>query len=257
MTNALTILGEIQRWVFADADLTNPYRHYNRLFFADAGGLLHVEYFGDWCDEPFTEVLDAVARPEVAERLAVLHFNGPDEGANGTREWDFSRLLVTDVEFPRMTSFRVAWERPGDHNCPILGHGYEEGGMIARLLDRMPNLGELTVPSAPDASFFDRPAHPLAYLTVATGYDHQDFILNLSQSACFPKLFRLDFSDYTQTYYAYPESCVPFDQYVALLRSPAMASAHCGLWYAPLTPEQLGQLRALKPHLSWLPPLPV
>jgi hypothetical protein len=57
-----------------------------------------------------------------------------------------------------MISFRVAWQRPGDHNHPVLGCGYEEGGMIARLLDRMPNLEELTVPSAPDASFFDRPA---------------------------------------------------------------------------------------------------
>lgn len=257
MTDALKILGDVQRLVFANADLTDPYHHYNRLFFAEAGGLLHVEYFGDWGDDAFTEVLNAVAHPEVAERLAVLHFDGPDEGANGTRTWDFSQLLAMDVVFPRMTSFRVAWQRPGEHNYPILGNGYEEGGMIARLLDRMPHLGELTVPSAPDASFFDRPAHPLAYLTVATGYDHQNFILNLSKSTCFPKLLRLDFSDYTQTYHAYPESCVPFDQYIALFQSPVMASTHCGLWYAPLTPEQLKQLQVLKPNLSWIPPMPI
>jgi hypothetical protein len=255
MPDAMTILGEAQQRVFADADLTNPYQHYNRLLFAEADGLLHVEYFGDWCDEPFTEVLDAVARPEVAERLAVLHFDSPDEGANGTRAWDFSPFLATDTVFPRMASFRVAWQRPGDHNYPILGN-YDEGGMIAQLLDRMPNLGELTVPSAPDASFFDRPAHPLAYLKVAAGYDHQDFIRNLSQSTCFPKLFRLEFSDYNQPYHAYPESCVPYDQYVGLFQSPAMSSVHIGLWFAPLTPEQLAQLRALKPYFGWMPPLP-
>ena len=257
MTDALTILGQGQRQVFADADLTDPYHHYNRLLFAEVEGLFHVEYFGDCYDEPFTHVLNAIAHPEVAERLAVLHFDGPDEGANGTREWDFSRLLETNAVFPRMISFRVAWERPGDHNHPIVGHGYEEAGMIARLLDRMPNLGELTVPSAPNATFFDRPPHPLAYLKVATGYEHQDFVLNLSRSRCFPKLFRLDFGDYSQTYDAYPGSCVPFDQYVALFQSLAMASVLCGLWYAPLTPAQYRQLQALKPHFSWMPPLPV
>jgi hypothetical protein len=254
MKTALTLLTELQNRLFADADLTDPFHEYDRVLFAEVGGLLHVEYYGDWCEEPLEATLEMLARPEVAERLAVLHFDGPDEGANGSRAWDFNPLLATDALFPRLTTFRVAWQRPGDHNYPVIG--YDEEGTVARLLDRLPNLKDLTVPSAPDAAFFDRPAHPLAYLRVATGYDHQNFILNLSQSRCFPNLFRFDFADYDQVYHDYPEACVPFDHYRALFQSPVLEKAHCAVWYAPWTAEQFRELRALKPHLGHLPPLP-
>jgi hypothetical protein len=40
--------------------------------------------------------------PEVASRVASLTFDGPDEGANGTRDWDFSWLLAQEVTFPEL-----------------------------------------------------------------------------------------------------------------------------------------------------------
>lgn len=252
MPDAAALLTDLQRRLLADTDLTIPFYDYDRLLFLQAGDLLHVEYYGLYCDDPFRQVLETLARPEVAARLAVLRFDGPDDGANGTREWDFSPLLDSEALFPRLTSVRVALHQSGDHNRPLIGSGYEEGGMIARLLDRMPNLRDLMVPSAPDAAFFDRPPHPLATLCVDAGYDHQDFILHLSRSSCFPDLLQLDFGDVDEEDADdYPAACVPFEHYVALFQAPAFASAHLRLRNAPLTAEQIQQLTNLRPTLAF------
>jgi hypothetical protein len=257
MPEAIELLTDLQRRIAADADLTDPFHHYNRLLFMEANGLLHVEFYGDSYDEPFTDVLDVIAQPAVAERLAVLHFDGPDEGANGTKDWDFSPLLKSATVFPKLTSFRVALDQPTNHNHSIImnSYGYAEGGIIGGLLNLMPNLRDLTVPSAPDTTFFERPPHPLAYLTVDAGYDHQDFILNLSQSNCFPSLFRFDFGDYNQWYAKnYPADCVPFEHYRALFQSPTFTAQVFALRNAPLAPEQIRQLEKLRSRFSYLAP---
>lgn len=255
MQEALELLTNLQRRIVIDVDLTDPFHHYNRLLFMEIGGLLHVEFYGESYDEPFTDVLEVISHPAVAERLAVIHFDGPDEGANGTKDWDFSPLLESDIVFSKLTSFRVALYRQGDHNHSILegGTGYEENGIAARLLDRMPNLRSLTIPSAPDATFFNRPPHPLAYLAIDTGYDHQDFILNLSRAICFPGLFRFDFGDYNEWYMEeYPIGCVPFEHYLALFQSPSFASTRVfALRNAPLSDTQIQQLKAMKPRFSF------
>jgi hypothetical protein len=243
----------------------------DRLYFAEVQGLLHVEFYGQVWDEPgepFALLLDLLCDVEVAASLRALSFRGPDEGANGTRNWDFTRLLATDTTFPNLTSLYVEPTQPEHHNHSIIAEVYEEEGMIGRLLDRMPALQSLTVPSAPDASFFTRGVRPLNRLRVESGYDHQDFIRNLSRSTCFPELVVLDFGDYSQRYMDdYPERCTPFGDYVELLRSPAGRSIRLLiLRNTAFTPDQftslcalgsVGTLRAIQCHGDYFaPPLP-
>src|SRR5438093_437143 len=69
-----------------------------RVFFSEVGGLLHIHYYGT-ADENFNwnaqtnrveyrlPIFEVLSLPEVASRVASLTFDGPDEGANGSRDW--------------------------------------------------------------------------------------------------------------------------------------------------------------------------
>ncbi len=205
-------------------------------------------------DESFEEFVRALCLPEVAEQIGTLVFWGPDEGANGTKNWDFSRLLVSEVVFSNLKSLFVEPDSPEDHNHSIIARDYDEDGQIAGLLKKAPQLQSLTVPSAPDASFFEVGTHPLTYLRVETGYDTQNFILNFSQSSCLPLLRTLDFGDYNQRYFEeYPCGCTIFEHYKQLSRSKAFAGVgQFVLRSSILSAEQLAQLQRLRKDCQFM-----
>lgn len=239
-----------------------------KLYYAPVGDLYDFYFYGNGYDDyphipaaeleadsnlPFCSLLDFIARPEHACRIASLTFDGPDEGSNGTKNWDFTRLIHADVLFPNLKQWSVQQSDWGDHNFNIIGHGYEEDGMIARLLSRMPCLEALTVPSAPDRSFFNLPNHPLRYLKVQAGYDHQGFIRNLAASTSFPQLAVLDFTDCMDTNNASTADFVPFEDFKALFTSPAFSTVrHFTLRGSMLTRGQLLELQALRRDVQFL-----
>jgi len=100
----------------------------------------------------------------------------------------------------------------------------EENGMIAKLVSRMPNLEQLVVPSAPDNSFFDIAKHPLKFLKLQAGYEHQNFIDNLAESKNFKQLTALDYTDLIDVYDVADEDYTNFDSFVKLFNSKAFSS---------------------------------
>ena len=222
-----------------------------KLYFAEVDGLLHVEFYGSPYEESFEAFSSLLMDATVAAILRSLAFRGPDEGANGTRNWDFSRLLESGVVFPNLTSLFVEPTTPEHHNQTIVGPVYDEEGQIGRFLAKTPVLQSLTVPCAPNSSFFQQGTRPLALLRVDTGYDHQNFVQNLSRSACFPELRLLDFGDYSQRYINYPAACTPFEHYVQLATSPPFAPVRkLVLRNTVLTPDQVQQLRDARPDVT-------
>lgn len=179
------------------------------LLFAPTPHGLHVEYHGPSCeDDALTALLDALADPDVAESLASLSLTGPDEGANGTREWILTSLLDSDVQFPRLRRVYVRPTEPDDHNFSLIskaGAVMEEQGEIARLCRKAPRLTELTVPNAPDASFFAVPLPALCSLRIGGGYDTQRFVANLARATNLPSLYHLDFSESADLFLRWPE----------------------------------------------------
>ncbi|MDO5066645.1 MAG: hypothetical protein Q4D96_05155 [Propionibacteriaceae bacterium] len=186
-----------------------------RVEFSLGGELLDLRFHGECHDDfpdreagidddetnyPLIAFMTWLCEPGNAERVRSLRFDGPDEGANGVKAWEFIRLLASDVVLPRLLRFEVGLTDPGDHNLSLISAGadfdHDEGGAVAALLGRMPALRELTVPSAPNAAFFDGPPHPLMQLRLQCGIAHQGFIANLSRSSRFPDLVALDHAEW-------------------------------------------------------------
>ncbi|MDE6500317.1 MAG: hypothetical protein K2K83_06405, partial [Rikenella sp.] len=126
-------------------------------------------------------------------------FDWPDEGANGMKLSDLSRMIRSETVFPNLKHLRFRLRGPKAHNCCVLtAEGedeYEANGTMGALLRQMPALEALTIPSAPDWSFFEGESHPLRRLTLQSGLDHGDFIRNLATCDRFPELEQLDFTD--------------------------------------------------------------
>ncbi|MGS0891773.1 hypothetical protein ACVBGC_04305 [Burkholderia stagnalis] len=222
---------------------------------------LHVGYFGESAGEPLDWTLQCLAEREVAEIVTDLSFSGPDEGANGTREWDFGALLDTDATFPLLRSLLVKPTEPADHNTSMIvraGAIMTEGGEIARFAAKAPLLTELTVPNAPDARFFEVPLAHLATLRIGGGYDTQQFIDRLAGSDNLPSLRLLDFAESTELHTTWksqrePGSVTPFDAFERLLRSPAGQRLHTlRLRNTCLDLAELEALQALHPRLQFM-----
>ena len=223
-----------------------------RLSLIQAGDELHIGFFGDPLSEAFEELLSALIDPDVSTRLASLQLDAPDEGANGTKNWDLTPL--GEAEFPRLRVLDIARARPGEHNLPIVARDYDENGILGRLLDRMPSLTYLTAPSAPSAEFFRVGERPLRFLAVDAGYDHQGFVRNLASSSCFPELSVLEFGEYRESYMAdFADRMTPFRDYEILFDSPAFGPIRTFVWRNPAcTAEEVDALRARDLGLSIL-----
>ncbi len=127
-------------------------------------------------------------------------------------------------------------------------------GVIGRLLAKAPRLQSLTVPSAPSELFFEGSLHPLEQLYVDVGYDHQNFIVNLSQSTRFSDLRVLNYGDYNERYdETHTENRTPFGHYQALFQSHNfLAVKSLILRNSGLTVEQLSALKSLRPDIIFV-----
>ncbi|MCT7986061.1 hypothetical protein NG796_22550 [Laspinema sp. A4] len=185
-------------------------------------GLLELDYYVDVDDEFYEEILELLAFADFAPFLGTLRLSAPDEGINGTRSWDLEPLTRGEGTYQNLKLLEIQGTQPQHHNRTIIGK-FAEQGIVARLLDKMPNLEQLSIPSAPSPAFFKRNSHPLKHLTIQTGYNTQDFILNLAQSTCFSQLKTLDFTDYSETYIQnHEEHKTPLSHYLQLFNSNAL-----------------------------------
>lgn len=173
--------------------------HGERIAVSVRDGALDVSFFGDPYGESFAATLELVAHPSVAAELTGLWLAGPDEGANGVRNWDVKTLANTSVEFPRITALYLEPTQPEHHNVSVVGPGFEESGLIARVVAKMPNLRSLTVPSAPDPSFFAKCPSALTKLRIESGFDHQDFWVHARREGLPQTLAELDYADSDST----------------------------------------------------------
>lgn len=236
-------------------------RAYQYLSIAPLLGGLQVEYFGELWEEPFAWTLACLADQEVADAIVALSFTGPDEGANGTREWEFTPLVDSAVRFPVLKSLAIRPSGQADHNVVLIqraGTIMEESGEIARFAAKAPALTQLTVPNAPDASFFDVPLPYLQTLVVESGFDTQAFIENLASSTNLTALRSLDFTESTELHSTWADAreagCItPFSAYEQLLRSETGERLRAlTLRNTCLSLEQLQALQALRPKLGMM-----
>ena len=218
------------------------------------GDVFHLDFYGECFEKSFIDLLNTIAAPDVARSIGSLVFRGPDEGANGTLNWNIEPMLATDATFSRLERFSIRLNQPGDHNCPIAGADYDENGVLAKLLSKAPRVHELTVPSAPDSSFFEVGERPVRCLSVDAGYDTQDFVANFARSSCFPNLKCLEWGEYNQTHMDdYLENCTPMEHYQELFRSNAFGSVTKFVWRNPAcTDDEIKDLKTLKPGLQLL-----
>ncbi|MCY1461986.1 hypothetical protein D9M71_797080 [compost metagenome] len=107
----------------------------------------------------------------------------------------------------------------------------------------------MVTPSAPDEAFFAVKHHPLRFLSVDSGYDHQGFIERLSSTQCFPQLATLEFGEYNEPYMDdFSSRCTPLSAYRRLFQSVAFRSVRSFTWRNPVcTPAEIAELRSLGP----------
>ena len=112
----------------------------------------------------------------------------------------------------------------------------------------MPKLRSLTVPSAPDKSFFEIGPLKLTELIVQAGYDRQNFIENLAESNNFPDLRFLDYSDYRYVFSHMAGTETPFESYKKLFLSPLFQQEHLHVFWlrdSILTNPQLSAIMTI------------
>jgi hypothetical protein len=211
-----------------------------------------VDFFGSPFDEPYFKLCRNLVLPSVAPCLASLSLRSPDEGANGTCNWDLSYLAESDATFPSLKHLSVRQNAPGDHNRVIIAADYDEAGSIAAVLRKAPALDTLVVPSAPDKSFFAPHGHPLRYLSVDAGYDTQAFIANLAASGGFPNLKSFEFGEFNETYLEdFSARCTPFTDYRRLFTSATFHPVRNFVWRNPVASAgEIAELRALRPRVG-------
>jgi hypothetical protein len=228
-----------------------------RLSFFEVGGLLYVDYYGltfREYDEEAEEIendikarqlpiFEVLSLPEVASRVTSLTFDGPDEGANGTRDWDFTWLLAQDVTFPELKTLIIKPSPMEAHNVTVLG--YEADGQLAGWLSKAPKLRKLTTPSAPNAEFFDVEHKMMSWMRVNAGYDPANFILNLSHKPT-PMMATLDWCEIHNRHMdAWEQGATSFEHFEALFSSPG-CPPHLTLRNPKLNDEQIRKLVALQ-----------
>jgi hypothetical protein len=230
------------------------------LNFFEVGDLLHIQYHGlpwraPWLEDDYDPeaeeevddrrlpIYETLVVPEVAERVATLTFDGPDEGMNGTRDWDFNWLLAQEVNFPELETLVIQPSPMEAHNFTVLG--YEADGQLAAWLSKAPKLRHLTTPSAPNAEFFKVEHEMLSWMRVNAGYDAAKFILNLSHKLT-PMIATLDWSEVHNWHMdAWEEGATPYEHFEALFSSPGCPPT-ITLRNPNLSEEQIRKLVALQ-----------
>ena len=243
----------------------------SRLLFVEISGLYHIEFYGEGYDDnpstPLTEVdyednypylatLETIA--DISQSVSFLSFRGPDEGANGFRNWDFSRLINSECIFKNLLSFEVELTDPGFHNLSCITpvkNDYEENGMVANLVKNMPKLKRLVIPSAPNQEFFNVHLSDLQYLRIEAGYDTEKFISNYSVSTTLPNLSVLDYSDisFVTDEEERKKAATKYEDFEALFKSQAFKTVrHFTLRNSILSIKELIKLQEIRSDLQFL-----
>lgn len=235
----------------------------HQLMFAPIGERWHVHYHGpaastgDTEQPVFAELQDALAEPAIAQALHALSFTGPDEGANGTREWVFTPLIERGVPFPHLRHLAIPQADNTAHNAVCIvreGEILDDAGDVGRMVALMPALESLELPQAPDPAFFKVPLPALQRLKIGAGHNPNGFIAHLARHAAqYPALRQLDFSDVLGPFME-PEGDwppTPFEDYEALFESAIGQQ----LWAmvlrnAQLTEAQYRQLDQMRRNVS-------
>jgi uncharacterized protein (TIGR02996 family) len=191
-----------------------------------------------------------LSQREVAPVVRSILIDGHQDrgGINGTISIELDCLLEGSAIFTNLTSF--ATERG---EGIILGSSqdmYSEEGLVDRLLRKSPVLKSLTIPSAPKPTFFTGPPHPLMNLSVAAGFETEQFLLNLSRSTRFPNLRLLEYSDYQEHYVDnWRHNCTMFEEYRTFFSSPVgQAIERIVLNEVVLSEGEIQQLLAIRSH---------
>jgi hypothetical protein len=238
----------LQRSIEARAAPDRDESFIDRLCITKVGNRAHLDFYGDPYGESFSDLLAALVDASVANCVASVDLRGPDEGANGTRNWDLTAIAESGVSFPELRRLCVEQTKPADHNRTIVARDYDEDGVLAKILAKAPALEVLVTPSAPNADFFQVGQCAIQYLSVDTGYDHQGFIANLARSSCFPKLRSFEFGECNETYMEdFSAHLTPFADYRDLFSSLAFAPVKVFQWRNPVcSPKEMAEIRSLK-----------
>ncbi len=231
-----------------------PLHSVERLCITTAGGLHHLEFYGTCFGDAYLDLCETLSTPEAAGTILSLSLRGPDEGTNGTKNWDLEPLVSRGVEFPFLQTFSIELNQPADHNRTIVASSYAEDGVIARLASKCPRLSYLTIPSAPSFEFFNAPLASLRFLSIDSGYDTENFLRHFATSNGFPSLRCFEWGEYSEYYMdSWQESCTPFSDYERLFTSTAFSSvARFVLRQPSLTDEQINRLQGLRPDIQFL-----
>lgn len=241
----------------------HPWSHleYEKLSFVEFDGLFDIRYFGGGRpddNEIFGDLLNLlVANPCLVRSL---HLAGPDEGANGLKEWRLEPLADCGQAFVQLIDFQVQLYELGDHNIPVLGAVDQDEKNLATLLNllgKLPNLLTLSIPEVPGAGFEEVLSRHLRVLRVQAVNDHRSFIKSL---AALPLDFSLDFTDTVfiektgapdlPATFGKP---TPFQDYQALMGHKRLPSRwHWKLRESSLTKSQLFELQNTNRDVQFL-----
>jgi hypothetical protein len=232
--------------------IDNPDRCCSRLFVADLGGVLAVEYYGENWGDAWELIQDTLANATVAPHIGLLRLNGPDEGANGLRTWDFTTLNRHAPRFDQLREFYIRPTEAGDHNISNV-----EDDQIPDLLATMPRIRTLTLPQAPEPGFFATPLRALQWIRIGMAHRTHGFIRGLAQAEMLDSLYALDFTDalapWNDLEAQPPEwSSTPFEDYIYLFRSRFMDRIKAlRLRNTGLTEAQYRQLQEIRPDCQF------
>ena len=220
-----------------------------RLWVRESAAGVVVVFYGEPFDEPFVELVAALAEAPTAANLALLEFAGPDQGANGTCTWDLSMLVDKVASFPRLAAVRIQQCRPGDHNTHIVAKTYSEDGVLGRLLFKSPELLELESPSVPGENFFQTSPRPLRYLSVDAGYDTQNFIANLARARNLSSLTALEYGENEPSHDDGFQRAT-LEDYERLFRSDLIPLSYMALRNPAPSDSDLAALQSIRPNLQ-------
>jgi hypothetical protein len=228
----MTIEENIKALLEKEIEDYSPESHQVRISEKKGSDLFSLDYQTCWNDDYSSEhgvlpIFYILSQPEYAGRINKISIAAEDEGVNGTQNWELNSLLENDALFDNLEEFILPLNDAENHHRKIVTNddSYDEKNALGLLLDKAKNLKKLVAPSAPEPKFFERKSHGLKELNLQSGYDHQNFIANLSKSTCFKDLTSLTFRDYAETYMDdYKDSCTKFDDYLALVNSDTLPS---------------------------------
>jgi hypothetical protein len=233
-----------------------------KIYFCKTGEFYDITFYGEgWDDYPQISVdemenwdsnyafylfLEFLAKN--ASNIKSLKFEGWDEGANGIKVWDFTRLVNSNAVFENLEEFKVELTDPAAHNMIALGSDFDEEGQIAKLVAKMPNLKILQTPSAPNEDFFKLKDLKVTNLIVQASYSTNGFIKNLANSDNLKQVYSLD---YTNVFALCDDSGrgTTYDEYELLFKSNFFANSprfHFKLRDTRLSKEQLLGLKKIK-----------